>query len=176
MQLREKDLAGRELFRLAEELRVVTTAAGAPFFVNDRADVARAAGADGVHLPAGGLRVADVRRLWPEALVGVSTHAPEEVAGAAVEGADFTVFGPVYDTPEKRPYGAPLGLAALAEAARGRLPVYAIGGVGVAEAAEVSRAGARGVACIRAVLGAPDPARAVAGILGALMSSSPCAT
>lgn len=168
VQLREKDLDGGPLYRLAVSLREITARHGASLLVNDRLDVALAAGADGVHLPSGGLPVAEVRRHFPRGLVGVSTHSPAEVARARAEGADFAVFGPVFDTPSKRPYGPPVGIGALGEAARCGLPVYALGGVDAGRVPEVSAVGAAGVACIRAVLAAPDPAGAVARLLRSL--------
>jgi thiamine-phosphate pyrophosphorylase len=167
VQLREKDLPGRPLLALAEALRAATTASGALLFVNDRVDVAVAAGADGVHLGVGAVPV-DVARglLPPGALVGVSTHAPAEVAAAAAAGADFCFFGPVYPTPSKS--GAQ-GETALREATRaGTLPVLAIGGVEAERVRAARAAGAAGVAVIRAILAAPDPAAATRALLAAL--------
>src|SRR5881628_4051150 len=124
VQLREKDLPGRPLLALAERLRAATARTGALLFVNDRIDVALAVGADGVHLGGGSVPADVARRLvGPQALVGVSTHAP----GEAPADADFAFFGPVYDTPSKS--GAQ-GEARLAEAVRAAaIPVLAIGGV-----------------------------------------------
>jgi thiamine-phosphate pyrophosphorylase len=158
VQLREKDLPAARLLELARELVPICNAASAPLLVNDRADVALAAGADGVHLPSGGLPVAQARSLLGRGkLVGVSCHAPAEIAEAHAAGADFAIFGPVWDSPGK----IAQGLAALKEAVRASpLPVLAIGGV-TAETASLARdAGAAGVACIRAVLGTADPAAA----------------
>jgi thiamine-phosphate pyrophosphorylase len=168
VQLREKDLPGRPLLALAEALRAATARAGALLIVNDRIDVAVAAGADGVHLGGGSVPVEVARRLLPPgALVGVSTHAPAEAAAAA--GADFVFFGPVYATPSKSTYGPPQGVTRLADAVRAAaVPVLAIGGITVHEVAAVRAAGAAGVAVIRAILGAPDPAVATRGILAAL--------
>ncbi len=166
VMLREKDLPGRALLALARRLRAVTAATGAALLVNDRVDVALEAGADGVHLPAAGIPVAEARRrLGPERLVGVSTHGAAEVAAAAAAGADYATFGPVFDTPSKRRYGPPPGLEALAAAAREPLPLYGLGGVDPGNADAVRAAGAAGVACIRAVLAAADPAAAVAALL-----------
>jgi thiamine-phosphate pyrophosphorylase len=165
VQLREKDLAGGALFSLAREVREVTRRAGALFFINDRVDVAMAAGADGVHLPAAGLPARDVRGLWPEGITGRSAHAPSEVDAAAASGADFVLLGPIYDTPSKRSFGAPLGIDAMAQAAAAPIPVYALGGVGAARVAELRRAGAAGIAVIRAVAEASDPAEAVRAML-----------
>jgi thiamine-phosphate pyrophosphorylase len=168
LQLRAKELAGRELLHLVEELGEVTRAAGAALLVNDRVDVALAGAADGVHLPARGLPVADARRLLgPERLIGVSTHAPAEIEAARAAGADFAVFGPVFFTPSKAHDGPPHGLAGLTAATAIALPVFALGGIEAHNAGACRRKGAHGVAFIRAVFEASDPARAVASILHA---------
>src|SRR5258708_34713431 len=143
----------RLLLERARRLREICTEFEAPLLVNDRADVALAARADGVHLPARGLKAADARALGVR-LVGESVHSPEE---AARSEADFCVFAPVFDTPGK----AAQGLDKLAEACRAtRRPVFALGGIDASNASKAIDAGARGVACIRAVLGSPDPAAA----------------
>jgi thiamine-phosphate pyrophosphorylase len=169
VQLREKDLPGGPLLVLAERLRAVTARAGALFLVNDRVDVAIAAGADGVHLGGGSMPVADARALLPPgALVGVSTHAPEEL----ITTADFVFFGPVHATPSKAAFGPPQGEARLAAAVRAaRVPVVAIGGVTAANAVAARAAGAAGVAVIRAILEAPDPAAATRALLDATHST-----
>lgn len=162
IQLREKDLGGRDLLAIARDLVTVCRAHGQRLVVNDRIDVALAAGADGVHLPAAGVTAEDARRLLGSgALVGVSCHSARDVARALAGGASYATFSPVYDTPSKRPYGPPVGLDALREAARLGLPLVALGGVTVARAPEVRAAGAAGVAAIRAWLEAPDPAAVV---------------
>ncbi len=162
VQLREKDLPARALVDLARELREVTRAAGAALFVNDRVDVALAVGADGVHLGSGGLAPADVRAITRAAdrvlRVGASTHTPAEVAAAAEAGADFVVFGPIFDTPSKRGVLAPVGLDGLRRAcAAAAVPVLAIGGVEPTRAQDCVRAGAAGLACVRSVMAATDP-------------------
>jgi len=162
VQLRERGLETRALLELAIALRQATRAVGAALLINDRIDVALACDADGVHLPGHSFAVADARALLgPRRLIGVSTHHPDEVAAAAAAGADFAVFGPIFATPSKATYGAPQGLDALARARRAAaLPLFAIGGVDADTAAAVRDAGADGVAVIRAVLAAPDPAAA----------------
>jgi thiamine-phosphate pyrophosphorylase len=167
VQLRDKDLEGGALFALAERLRAATQARGAAFFVNDRVDVAVAVGADGVHLGGDSLPAPAVRPLLPAGmLIGVSTHAPEETAEAA---ADFAFFGPVYDTPSKRRFGAPQGLARLGDAIRtATIPVLAIGGVSAEHVPALRAAGAHGAAVIRAVLAAADPGAATRALLAAL--------
>jgi thiamine-phosphate pyrophosphorylase len=158
VQLREKDLPAARLLELARTLVPICNAASAPLLVNDRADVALAAGADGVHLPATGLPIAQARSLVGRGkLVGVSCHTPSEIAEAHAAGADFALFGPVWDSPGK----VAQGLTALKNAVRASpLPVLAIGGVTPEMARLAMDAGAAGVACIRAVLGTADPAAA----------------
>jgi thiamine-phosphate pyrophosphorylase len=161
VSLREKDLEARALLQLARELRDVTAPAGAKLFVNDRVDVALAAGADGVHLGGRSLSPADVARVAPGLMVGVSTHGRSQVGDAAGHAnVAFAVFGPVYDTPSKRAYGPPVGLGALRDANAAGLPLLALGGVTPERASECLGAGAFGIACIRAVLEAADPAEA----------------
>jgi thiamine-phosphate pyrophosphorylase len=168
VQLREKDLPALDLLRLARELREATAQHGARLLVNDRVDVAMAAGADGVHLGVSSLPAREARRLLgPSALVGCSTHTLRELADAEEGGADFVTFGPVFFTPSKAAYGPPVGLPALAAACRAaRIPVFALGGVGVGNVEEVLSAGAYGAAMVSGVIAAPDP-RAAASALTA---------
>jgi thiamine-phosphate pyrophosphorylase len=174
VHLREKDLGGGALLALARALARACHDRGQLLLVNDRLDVARAAGADGVHLPAAGVPPRDARAfLGPAALVGVSCHGPEEVRRALEGGADYATFGPVHDTPSKRAYGPPPGLPALREAARLGLPLVALGGMTPANAGEAVAAGARGVAAIRAWLAGPDPAAAVRALLAAARAAAP---
>jgi thiamine-phosphate pyrophosphorylase len=164
VQLRQPGATARELLGQARTVRAICTRYGAPFLVNDRADVAVATAADGVHLPARGLSASDVRALGFD-IIGVSAHSPEDVARAARQGADFAVFAPVYATPGKIGRGE----AALAEACRASpMPVLALGGVNETNAHRCIEAGARGVACIRSVLGAADPAASAIRIWKAL--------
>src|SRR5262245_13654713 len=167
VQLREKGLPGRQLLALAERLRSATVRTGALLLVNDRIDIAVAAGADGVHLGGGSVPVEVARALLPTgALVGVSTHAAAEAADTT---ADFAVFGPVYATPSKAAYGPPQGEARfLAAAATAHVPLLAIGGVTAAHVPALRAAGAAGVAVIRAILAAEDPAAATYELLSAL--------
>ena len=167
VQLRDRDLPGRPLLALAERLRLLTARAGALLLVNDRVDVAVAAGADGVHLGGASMPVDVARRLLPPgARVGVSTHAVPEVAAAT---ADFAFFGPVHATPSKAAFGPPQGVARLREAvAVARIPVLAIGGITRPHIPDLRAAGAGGVAVIRAILSADDPGSATRALLEAL--------
>jgi len=146
VQLREKDLDDRALYELARHARA---ALPLPIrvLVNGRVDLALAAGADGVHLPADGIPVAALRaRFGQSVLIGRSTHRLPEVESARDAGADYVTFGPVYETPGK---GAPVGVAELARAAAAGIPVYALGGVTLERFGELAGAGAAGIAAIR---------------------------
>jgi thiamine-phosphate pyrophosphorylase len=171
-QLREKDLPPRELYPLALEMRQLTQTYGARLLINDRVDVALAVNADGVHLTTTSLPASIARRvLGPEPLIGVSTHTLAEAQAAAEEGADFLVFGPVFFTPSKAPYGQPVGLDALrAVRAAVKVPMLAIGGVKKANIDQVVAAGADGIAVISAIIGADDPTAASQELLATLRS------
>jgi thiamine-phosphate pyrophosphorylase len=170
VQLREKDLEARELLALADTLREATRHHGARLIVNDRADVALAARADGVQRTHASLPVSALRAITPPGfLVGASVHSEAEARDATAQGADFIVFGPVYDTPSKRRYGPPQGLAALEAVARAvDRPVLAVGGLTPERVAEALAAGAAGVAVIGAIYGAARPADATKAFLDAL--------
>jgi thiamine-phosphate pyrophosphorylase len=177
VQLREKDLAPRDLYALARRLLEVTHHHRCLLLVNDRIDVALAAGADGVHLPEKGLPIAVARRLGRPGsfIIGVSVHGPDAAGAAARDGADLVVCGPVWDTPSKRGLGEPLGEAALAQAQRAiaatgaAARLYAIGGLtGPERAMAAMRAGAYGVAVVRAIAAAEDPAEAARALHAAL--------
>jgi thiamine-phosphate pyrophosphorylase len=151
IQLREKQLTARVLFELTQQAVEITRGSDTALLVNDRADIARAAGAEGVHLAANSLAAQLVRRTFgPNFLIGVSTHIQLELQNAQEAGADFAVFGPVFETSSKLQYGAPLGLNELQEAAAvvAPFPVIAIGGITFTNATECLRAGAAGVAAI----------------------------
>jgi thiamine-phosphate pyrophosphorylase len=166
LQLREKDLGGRDLLCLARRLRAACHARGQLFLVNERVDVALASGADGVHLPSAGIPPADARRLLgPGALVGVSCHSADDVRRARDGGASHASFSPIHDTPSKRAYGPPLGIEALHAAAALGLPLVALGGMDASRAPAAFAAGAAGVAVIRAWLAGPDPGAAVRELL-----------
>lgn len=181
VQLREKDIPPRELLLLAERLVPVVHAAGGLLLVNagsgggrDRADVAKAAGADGLHLGGGSMTVAAARSAFPGAQIGVSTHAASEAAQAGRDGADFVVTGPVHATPSKSGV-AVMGDKGLREVCRDAgLPVYALGGIDASNAAVAVAAGAAGVALIRAVMGADDPAAAARAVLAAMKGTERC--
>jgi thiamine-phosphate pyrophosphorylase len=170
IQLREKDLPTRPLLSLARELSRLAMAQGARIFINDRIDIALALGIDAVHLPAQGAAPSVARRLLGgNAIIGVSAHSADEVLRAEGAGADFVVLGPIFDTPSKRAFGPPIGLAELERATRRcRLPVFGIGGITVDRVRDVRRAGAHGVAVVGSVMAANDVEHACREFLTAL--------
>lgn len=152
IQLREKDLSPRELETLAREvqLRTENQKLKTAFLINSRTDIALACDAQGVHLPANDIPPSEVRKIWSQCnsarvTIGASCHTPAEVARAAQEGADFVVFGPVFEKSGVRP----AGLEALREACREKIPVLALGGVTLDNAPACMQAGAAGIAAIR---------------------------
>ncbi|HXK27046.1 MAG TPA: thiamine phosphate synthase [Candidatus Binatia bacterium] len=167
IQLREKDLVGRELFFLAEAARKLTQRYHALLLINDRIDIALAVDADGVHLSTASIPIESARALLGrQQLLGASTHSLEEAQEAERNGADFVMFGPVYFTPSKASYGSPQGLAALKKVVEKlSLPIYAIGGIKLENIADTRRTGVRGVALISAVMSAADPENATKEIL-----------
>lgn len=167
VHLRTRSLEGAALLRLAREVLEAVGPHGSWLVVNDRADVARAAGARGVVSGRGGLAAPEVRRVAPGLAVGRSVHDAAEARGAAAEGADFLVAGAVYPT-ASHPGAAPAGLGVVRDAAASGSPVIAIGGLTPERAAEVAEAGAAGVAAIRALWDAADPAAAARRFLAAL--------
>lgn len=148
---------GDRLLRVATRLGAVTRARGARLFVNDRVDVATLVGADGVHLPAGGLPARSARALLGERWIGRSAHSATEARAAVADGADYAMLGPIWQT-ASHPDREALGL----EAIRGlRDPVVAIGGITAERAGECRAAGACGVAALSALWNADDPGAAV---------------
>ncbi len=152
IQLREKDLSTRELETLARDAQLGTKnqQLKTAFLINHRTDVALACGAQGVHLPANDISASEVRKIWSRCTsvhvtIGASCHTQAEVARAAQAGADFAVFGPVFEKARARP----TGLDALGEACQEKIPVLALGGVTLENAESCMQAGAAGIAAIR---------------------------
>ena len=166
VQLRWKSGPLRDAIELGRALRQLCRAAGALFIVNDRLDLALAVEADGVHLGVTDLPVAEARRLGGDDLViGFSPETLEQAQQAEVAGADYLGVGPIYATTTKPDAGAPVGVAHVqAIVQRVQIPVVGIGGITAANAAEVIRAGAAGVAVIAAVFGAADVRGATAAL------------
>ena len=168
VQLRERDLPIRALRSLADDLQ--RELPQAKVLINDRVDLALALSTQGVHLRESSLPTAVVRGLLqPSQLLGASVHSIDGALAAEQQGADFVVLGPIHDTPSKREYGAPLGLAVLEQAARGvRIPIFAIGGMTAARARDARQAGAFGVAVLSSILSAGDVEQATTSLLAAL--------
>lgn len=170
VQLRAKGWTDRQLLEAANALAPICRSSGALLIVNDRVDVALAAGADGVHLGVDDLPVAAARRLLgPAALIGYSPETPEDRIQAEQDGADYLGVGPVYGTTTKDDAGAAIGLDGIrAAVAASPLPIVGIGGIGIDTARPVVEAGAVGVALVGAVFLSDDPRSAAAHLASAL--------
>lgn len=170
IQLRGKGQDARPLCELGRALLLETRTHGALLLVNDRLDVALAIGADGVHLGQDDLPCADARRIaGPGLIIGVSAESAELARKAERDGADYLGVGSVYATSSKADAGAPIGTEGLARVAESTpLPVVAIGGIGIANAAPCIDAGAQGVAVISAVIGTEDPEAAARALAAAI--------
>lgn len=166
-QVRAKDLDTRDLVALVRTVCDAVAPHGASVMVNDRVDVALAAGADGVHLGAADLAVADARRIAPQLVIGATCRSHGEVLAAAADGADYVGVGPVFATTSKAGLPEPLGTTGL-RGAGDLLPIIAIGGITAANAAAVMAAGAAGIAVIGGIWRPPDPVRAAEELLAAI--------
>jgi thiamine-phosphate pyrophosphorylase len=169
LQLREKDASDDEILSAAETFRALCAEHEALFVVNDRADLALAAAADGVHLGQADEQVGAVRdQVGRDLLIGLSTHSREQLAAGLETDADYVCVGPVYATPTKPDYPA-VGLELVRHAAATvTRPWFAIGGIEGATVIEVAEAGAPRVAVVRAIRDAPDPRAAAAGLRAAV--------
>jgi len=167
VQLRDKKAAPRDLLALGAEIWTLARRHHAAFIVNDRADLALALEADGVHVGSEDLPPLEARRLVPRPrLVGVSAATVEEALSAERAGADYVGAGPVFATATKPDAGEPIGVGGIAAIASAvRIPVVGIGGIDSSNAASVIEAGAAGVAVISAIVGAGDPEAAAREIL-----------
>jgi thiamine-phosphate pyrophosphorylase len=170
VQLRAKRTSDDEVLRAAAALRRACDEHGALLWVNDRPDLALAAGADGVHVGQGDMPVAEVReRVGPDLLIGLSTHASEQLDAALRSEANELSVGPVRETPTKpgRP-AAGLDYVRYAAAHAGARPWFAIGGIDLDNVRDVVEAGARRIAVVRAIRDAADPGAAAAALRAAL--------
>jgi thiamine-phosphate pyrophosphorylase len=160
VQVREKELGARRFVEETRALHRLLADRGVPLFVNDRIDVALAAGADGVHVGQDDLPAADARRMiGPEVLLGVSVATEEEARRAVADGADYVSVSPVFLTPTKPDALGDVGLEGVAVVRRAveGAPVLAIGGIDPSNARSVVAAGADGVAVVSAIVSADDP-------------------
>jgi thiamine-phosphate pyrophosphorylase len=164
IQLREKEMEVSDILRVGRPLAAACRAAGIPFILNDRADVALALRADGCHVGQNDLPVEVVRAIMPSAIVGTSTHAVDEVdAAAAARGLDYFAVGPVFETPTKK--GRPAAGLELVRHAAGRKPPqpwFAIGGINESTVDAVIEAGARRIVVVRAITESASPPEAAA--------------
>lgn len=175
VQLREKDLSGRELFELAMEMRRITSRYNALLFINDRIDIALAVEADGVHLGSESIPLYKARALLgANRFIGVSCHNQVSARNAQEMGADFITFGPLFFTPSKAAYGEPLGTEKLELVTKSiSIPVFGLGGVKKSNAWKVMAAGAAGISLISAVIAAENPRHAAENILACLSAAPP---
>lgn len=166
VQLRDKSASDEELKRLASALLKITRPSGVPLIINDRAEVAAAVGADGLHLGQNDGDLLAARRLLGESsIIGRSTHSRAQALTGVEEGADYIGIGPVFRTPTKS-QAQPVGLDLVSFAAQNiKLPFVAIGGIDEHNAEAVRRAGARCIAVVRAVIRASDPKKMTQNLL-----------
>lgn len=161
LQLRDKISSTKQLLKAGKELLALSRPAGIPLIINDRVDVARAIGADGVHLGQDDLPLKEARALLGSGwLIGKSTHSLQQAIDAQAEGAEYLGVGPIFSTPTKPTY-QPVGVTLIrAVTTCVTLPTVCIGGIDQRTLSEVLQAGATCVAVVRAVCGADDPASA----------------
>lgn len=167
IQIREKQLSAKQVFELVSNAARITKNSKTKLLVNDRADIALAADADGVHLPANSLSAKIIRKNFPENfIIGVSAHSLKEVEKAKLDGADFATFSPIFATASKAGYGAPHGVAKLREVVEtlGEFPIIALGGIDENNFVEALKAGASGISAIRFLNDAEKLAKIVAKI------------
>ena len=159
VQLRDPLAKAGILVEEARALATILRSSNIPFIVNDRVDIALAAGADGVHLGQSDMAVADARRLLgPEPILGLSITGAADLAASDLTGVDYLGVGPVYPTATKSDAAPAMGLEGLrAIRAQTTLPIVAIGGIGLANAGDVISVGVEGVAVVSAICAAPDP-------------------
>jgi thiamine-phosphate diphosphorylase len=166
VQLREKDCSTRQFIAEARLLKQLLFGTGIPLIINDRLDVALAVGAEGLHLGQHDMPIADARCIaGPDMVIGVSAESLDDALRAQAEGADYIGISPVFATTTKKDAAAPLGLAGIRWIRRAvNLPLVGIGGITLANAAEVMQAGADGVAVVSAIVSAPCPRAAAAAL------------
>jgi thiamine-phosphate pyrophosphorylase len=163
--LRDKDLERGERLRLAAHLMAITRRYGIYFSVSADVELAAAVEASGVHLQSAAAVGAARARLGEDAVIGVSAHNLAELEAAAAAHADYATLSPMFMTASKPGYGPPLGLTALAAAAKLGIPVLALGGITASTAGPCLAAGASGIAVMGEIMRAEDPGRAVADLL-----------
>jgi thiamine-phosphate pyrophosphorylase len=174
VSLREKDLSQDDQTALAGTLLRLTRRHGARLSLHGDAQLAKACGADGVHLPASGDPAAARKLLGQGKLIGVSIHTVTEAEAIDPAVIDYAIAGPAFETPSKPGYGPEIGRKGLSEiAAAARVPILAIGGLNATRAAEVIAAGPVGIAVMGGVMRSTDPGREVRGLLSVLAQGRP---
>ena len=165
IQVRDKTASTRQLLDEASRVRVVTRNAGIPLIINDRADVAHAAGADGVHLGQDDLSIVAARAiLGPNRIIGRSTHSLEQAISAELDGADYLGVGPIFSTPTK-PDSPSVGLDLIRQVAlRVQIPFLCIGGIDATNLQQILSTSAERIAVVRAVCASADPQEAAAAL------------
>lgn len=162
IQIREKDLSAYELLNLAQTVTASVDKYKTKIIINDRLDIALLSKAGGVHSPANGISVKDMRRFSKNMIAGKSVHSIKEAVKAEEAGYDYLIFGPVYRTPEKIKYGKPQGINKLKEVcSKVKIPVFAVGGINQERVKKCLEAGAYGVAAIREFMQSGNPAKTV---------------
>jgi thiamine-phosphate pyrophosphorylase len=174
VSLREKDLSEDDQMALAGTLLRLARRHGARLSLHGEAQLAKACGVDGVHLPAGSDPAAARRLMGQGKLIGVSIHTVTEAEALDPTAIDYAIAGPAFETPSKPGYGPEIGRKGLAEiAAAARVPILAIGGLNATRAAEVVAAGPVGIAVMGGVMRSTDPGREVRGLLSVLAQGRP---
>jgi thiamine-phosphate pyrophosphorylase len=173
VSVREKDLPDEDQIALVRLLLPVARRNGARVTLHGDASLAKAAGADGVHLSAGSDVAASRQLLGPDKLIGVSIHTATEAAAVDPEVADYAIAGPAYETASKPGYGPEIGRKGLADLAKSaRVPLVAIGGLNAMRAAEVLAAGVAGIAVMGSIMRATDPAQEMKALLSTVAGAT----
>lgn len=174
IQLREKNMSGRELFKLAKDVRAMTDAVGALLVINDGLDIAMGVGADGVHLGQDDFPVAEARKLAPDMIIGSSSHDIEEAVIAEKQGASYVNIGPIYTTGTKVWTKEYLGVEGVLEISPvlKNIPFTVMGGIKKRHIPELLAAGARTIALVTAVTAADDPEEAAIRLLSIIKKES----
>ncbi|MFH1965878.1 MAG: thiamine phosphate synthase [Acidobacteriota bacterium] len=167
VQLREKECSAGEFLNLALRLKSELKGRGVPLIINDRLDVALAAGADGVHLGQSDIPLQMAKRISAgRLLIGISASSVEDAIRAEAGGADYVGISPVFSTPTKTDTADPQGLDGVRKIRQAvKIPIVGIGGLNASNAGQVIRSGADGVAVVSAIVSAPDPEKAARALL-----------
>ena len=157
VQLREKNATAKDFLHTAQQLRPLLEKHRIPFIINDRIDIALAANADGIHIGQSDIPLPDAKKIFPDKIIGITIHSAEQAVLAEKEGATYVAVSPVFDTPTKTDTPPGLGLEGVSRIRKSvSIPVVAIGGIQLNNAAEILQAGADGLAVVSALVSAPD--------------------